>query len=180
MGDGLLCRLLRDLGLNCFVEDKYAQTSYAAGYEKADFDKADMALAFEVMEHLNHPKKELSLLFQQKPDTVIVSTIPYAGQGKDWWYLAPDTGQHIFFYSDKALKWIGEKFGYQAYRRGEYILYRKSFSKWDKRVINFLLGYKFTPFLRALLQLKKPVGIMADYNKQYEALQRRNKRDINE
>src|ERR1700730_9135404 len=28
-GDDLLCRLLRDYGLNCFVSDKYAKVTYA-------------------------------------------------------------------------------------------------------------------------------------------------------
>src|SRR5690349_10770988 len=47
-GDGLLCRLLRDYELNCFVRDKYASPTYAQGFDEPDFAQPDMIVAFEV------------------------------------------------------------------------------------------------------------------------------------
>ena len=51
-GDGLLCRLLRDYEVNCFVSDKYAAATYARAFVTPDFDRPDILLAFEVFEHL--------------------------------------------------------------------------------------------------------------------------------
>src|SRR5688572_10641672 len=41
-GDGLLCRLLRDYEINCFVKDKYASPTYAQGYTEPDFKVPDL------------------------------------------------------------------------------------------------------------------------------------------
>jgi hypothetical protein len=122
-GDGLLCRLLRDYGFNCYVSDKYANTSYAQGFTEQDFDKPDIVLAFEVVEHFARPAEDLAALFSPRPALVLLSTELFNGQDESWWYLTPETGQHIFFYSRAAMQLIAERYGYVALVSGSYILF---------------------------------------------------------
>ncbi len=122
-GDGLLCRLLRDYGLNCFVRDKYATPTYAQGFTEADFEKADLVVAFEVLEHFSNPKEDLDDVFALDARAVFVSTGIYRNEQGDWWYLAPETGQHLFFYSRKALDLIADKYGYGVLANGDFVLF---------------------------------------------------------
>jgi hypothetical protein len=42
----------------------------------------------------------------------VATTQVYRGEGKDWWYLSTQTGQHIFFYSEKCLELLAHKHGF--------------------------------------------------------------------
>jgi methyltransferase family protein len=122
-GDGLLCRFLRDYGLNCFVKDKYATPTYAQGFTEPDFQDPDLVIAFEVLEHFANPGRDLDSLFSLKPRVLFASTGIYTDEQGDWWYLAPETGQHVFFYSRKALDLIAEKYGYGLLANGDFVLF---------------------------------------------------------
>ena len=43
---------------------------------------------------------------------VIFTTELYTGQREDWWYLAPDLGQHVFFYSARGLEEFARTLGF--------------------------------------------------------------------
>ncbi len=58
------------------------------------------------------PATELAQLFETQADAFFFTTQPWRGQGLDWWYIVPQGGQHVFFYSDKALQQLAEKHGY--------------------------------------------------------------------
>jgi Methyltransferase domain len=111
-GDGLLCRLLRDRGLDAYTIDALGLPSYAQPFVGSLDKNYDLVTAFEVVEHFPNPRESLDQLFQRRPRFLLVSTEPYAGQGADWWYLAPDSGQHVFFYSEGALRWIAAHYNY--------------------------------------------------------------------
>jgi len=122
-GDGLLCRFLRDYGLNCFVKDKYANPTYAQGFTEPDFQDPDLVIAFEVLEHFANPARDLDGLFSLHPRVLFASTGIYTNEQGDWWYLTPETGQHVFFYSRKALDLIADKYGYGLLANGDFILF---------------------------------------------------------
>jgi hypothetical protein len=122
-GDGLLCRLLRDYGLNCFVEDKYAAPTYAQGYSDPDFETPDVIFAFEVFEHFTDPMSEVSALFAKRPKVLFGSTHQYVNQGADWAYLSRHSGHHIYFYSEGGMQVIGKRHGYRPARSGPYFLF---------------------------------------------------------
>jgi len=149
-GDGLLCRLLRDAELNCYVDDKYVQATYADGYTVPNFLNAELVLSFEVIEHFPSPSLNLSQLFSLAPQVVMLSTLVYEDQDSGWWYLAPDGGQHIFFYSKKSFTLISKKYGYNFFCAGHYIFLTKSKSVLKKWIIMTLLN-------RVGLQLIKPL-----------------------
>src|SRR3984893_5830290 len=117
-GGGLLCRLLRDYNVNCYVKDKYAVPTYAQGFSEPDFAAPNLVLAFEVLEHFATPAIELQDLFQSRPKVLLASTGIYNHQGANWWYLASKTGQHVFFYSKKAVKMVADRFGYSSLLSG--------------------------------------------------------------
>ena len=103
-GDGLLCRLLRDYNINCYVEDKYAIQTYGKGFTDQDFEIPDLITGFEVLEHYENPVVNLSNIFSYNPKVVLFTTALYNHQKEDWWYLSPEAGQHIFFYSKEAIE----------------------------------------------------------------------------
>lgn len=148
-GDGLLCRLLRDAELNCYVDDKYVKATYADGYTVPNFTNAELILSFEVIEHFPSPSLNLSKLFSLDPQVVMLSTLVYEGQDSGWWYLAQDGGQHIFFYSKKSFTLISKKYGYNHFYAGHYIFLTKSKSIIKKWIIKILLN-------KISLQLIKP------------------------
>jgi hypothetical protein len=165
-GDGLLCRLLRDYGLNCYLEDKYAKASYALAFTHQDFEKPELLLAFEVLEHFENPQQELQRLFQHNPKALLASTEPYAMQNADWWYLAPETGQHVFFYSHAAMRLIAKTWGYDLIRQGYYWLFIQSGAagRTRKTLAKILLSRPFLRFLGAILRLMPTPGVTRDFN----------------
>ena len=68
--------------------------------------------AFEVLEHFPDPAQDLEQLFDSRPALVIVATELFNGQDETWPYFAAEGGQHIFFYSPKAMTQIADRFGY--------------------------------------------------------------------
>lgn len=122
-GDGMLCRFLRDHGIDAYSCDRYAQPVYAQGFTDPSFSFPDFLTAFEVLEHLPDPAADLADIFTWNPKVVLLTTELFSGQGSDWWYLAPQSGQHVFFYSPKAVLLIAEKYGYMAVQMGGYLLF---------------------------------------------------------
>jgi len=152
-GDGLLCRLLRDYGLNCFVKDKYASATYAQGFTEPNFQSPDLVIAFEVLEHFPNPGRDLDNLFNLKPRVLLVSTGIYTNQQSDWWYLSLESGQHVFFYSKKALHFLAAKYGYGLVANGDFILFvrRSSLSYAKSALTKLVLNRVIIRLLRSLI-----------------------------
>ena len=118
-GGGLLCRLLRDCGLDAYTYDKYAEPVYARAFsvepEKLEPGQIALLSAIEVLEHCAEPAVEIGRLFAVRPRVLLATTVPYRGEGADWWYLGANAGQHVFFYSPKALQLLAERHGYDYF-----------------------------------------------------------------
>jgi hypothetical protein len=70
----------------------------------------DLTTAFEVFEHLQDPA-QLAMQLWPHTDQLLITTeiIPTPAPALDeWWYYAPEHGQHISFYTLDALRIIGE------------------------------------------------------------------------
>jgi hypothetical protein len=139
-GNGLLCRLLRDRTFNARVLDNYAANDFAQGFED-DGSKYNLICAFEVAEHFANPQREMALIFERSDSIVIIGTETYTGQGSDWWYLTPTSGQHVFFYSRKGMELLAETHGYH-YKpvRNLHIFSRQSFTKIEDILLSSLLS----------------------------------------
>lgn len=166
-GDGLHARLLRDHGLNAFVEDAHAQPGYAQGFTQPDFQSADLITAFEVMEHFANPAEDLNAIFNRGAKAVLASTTRWHGEGPDWWYLTPSTGQHIFFYSQAAIAMIAARFGYTLAASGNYLLFLKPELASSSRLglARLLLRSRLPRLWSSVLQLQQPRGSDADWRR---------------
>lgn len=166
-GDGLHTRLLRDHGFNAHVEDAHARPGYAQGFSSPDFETPDLITAFEVMEHFANPAHDLDQIFARGAKAVLASTARWHGEGADWWYLTPTTGQHIFFYSEAAIALIARQHGYVLAHSGNYLLFlRPALASGAKvRLIKLLLRGRLPRLWSSLLQLRQPKGPDADWKK---------------
>jgi hypothetical protein len=126
---GLFSRMMRDRGYNFFRSDPYSRNFYVPFHdvEECNVRSATVVTAFEVMEHLPDPRLEIDRLFSFSPDVFVASTEVYKDQTPDWWYYAPDIGQHVFFYSPSALQAIAECYEMHLISNGTlHIFCRKS------------------------------------------------------
>lgn len=122
-GYGILTRMLRDIGLDCYWTDKYAENLFARGFEDSGKEKYDMVTAFELMEHLENPVKELkSIIKKYHPRVFLFSTMLHNGNPpKDWWYFVPEGGQHITLYTKRSLELLANKFDLKLSTNGRNI-----------------------------------------------------------
>ena len=167
-GDGLLCRLLRDYGINCYVQDKYATPTYAQGFTQPNFSHPDLVIGFEVLEHFANPQTDLEDLFGYQSHTLLLSTALYTNQTNQWWYLLPESGQHVFFYSKQSLEWIAKKYRYSLIISGEFVLFTREKSTLKKNIAKLLLTKTMRRLLKALVVLLPAPGIEKDQALQME------------
>lgn len=113
-GLGLFTRLMRDRGLNFLSYDRYAKPFFSDRNNVTTIAGRSPAVvtAFEVLEHFPDPAQDLEQLFDSRPALVIVATELFNGQDETWPYFAAEGGQHVFFYSPKAMTQIADRFGY--------------------------------------------------------------------
>ncbi len=117
-GNGIFVRMMRDKGFNFYRYDKYAQNIYALYFDISNLPKEDhkfeLVTSFEVLEHFEDPLQEFEEMFSLSK-SVLCSTFLYspsvAADLQNWWYLGEMHGQHISFYTEKAIKIIAERFG---------------------------------------------------------------------
>lgn len=154
-GDGLLCRLLRDYNIEAYCVDKHASPTYAKGFEAAENFQPEVVVSFEVVEHFENPVEQLDGLFARNADLVFISTELYEGQDESWRYLMPSSGQHVFFYTQKALRDYAESKAYSAHFYGRYTLFVKK--SYQARLSSISLRSQFLKLLlnRYTLQLFK-------------------------
>ena len=111
--------MMRDRGWSYFAHEKYALPFYMDKFCAAPEDKKwGMISAFEVLEHLPNPRATLDLILRSATAYVFFTTGLWEGQGRDWDYLAPVQGHHIFFYTRKALQLAAQKYGYELHDLG--------------------------------------------------------------
>jgi hypothetical protein len=113
-GYGLLARLLRDIGFDCYTTDKYCQNLFAKGFEPGGGFEADALFAFEVLEHVEDPLRFLADAFSMyRCRTLVFSTLTFEGAPPpaDWWYYGFGHGQHVTFYQPGTLRALASKLG---------------------------------------------------------------------
>jgi len=119
-GYGLLTRQLRDRGIDMYHQDPLAENLFAQTFEgdaEGDYGAVTM---IEVFEHLSDPL-ELMETLARRAQLIIISTVLVPDPIEDiadWWYLIPDLGQHITFYTPAALTAMAEQLGMQVVTNG--------------------------------------------------------------
>jgi hypothetical protein len=144
-GYGAFVRLMRDEGYNFYRQDVYCDNLFAKHFDITDSKQThfDIVTGFEVLEHLSEPMKEIEDIFKYA-DTAIFSTdlVPNSiSEIENWIYLAEETGQHIGFFSTKAMELIATKFGKNYYCKNNHIHVFTN-KKLNPEQINFALKNK--------------------------------------
>ena len=159
-GYGMFVRMMRDSGFNFYRQDVYCENLFAKHFDIEDskLHRFDLVTAFEVLEHFENPLKEIAGIFQFS-DNLIFSTklVPDTIEEiEDWWYLAPETGQHIAFYHRKTMESIALKHGKKYYFNGKNLHLFTSENIPVERLDYVFSGKKHTNSFFGLL--KKPIS----------------------
>lgn len=116
-GYGVLTRLMRDRGFDFVHTDPYATNIFADGHTGTPGDERfDLVTAFEVLEHLVDPVTELAPV-AVATDRLLVTTqvLPSpAPRPGEWDYYAPESGQHITFYTARSLEALAGRLGFDG------------------------------------------------------------------
>jgi hypothetical protein len=112
-GYGVFVRLMRDKGYNFYRQDPFCENLFAKHFDITDgsLRKFDIVTAFEVFEHFVDPLPEIEKLLTYSENVIFSTTLtpPTDKELENWWYIAPETGQHVAFYSRKSMELIAEK-----------------------------------------------------------------------
>jgi hypothetical protein len=123
-GYGLFTRLMRDKGFDFWNTDKYCQNLFAEFNDLSNFPNDtdfELVTAFEVFEHLEDPINQIAEPLTYS-ENLLFSTelIPDNQENlKDWWYFTFETGQHVSFFTEKALFHLAEKYQRFFYTNGK-------------------------------------------------------------
>ncbi|PHK16081.1 hypothetical protein VF12_40245, partial [Nostoc linckia z15] len=118
-GYGMLVRMMRDAGFNFYRQDLHCANLYAESFDITDIEpfKAELLTAFEVMEHLPDPVREVEKMLALSDSILFSTTVQPAGVvlPETWWYFIPETGQHVSLYSRASLEELAKSFNLNYY-----------------------------------------------------------------
>jgi len=163
-GNGMFVRMMRDRGFDFYWYDKYALNQFAEGFEAPQDKRYSLLTAFEVFEHLPQPIEAIEEMFRYS-DTLIFSTrlLPrWKIAPADWWYFAPDTGQHIALYTRESLEFIAKKFNVRLSSNG-ISLHALSPRSIPNVILKTLSFSPFTWTLSRLLNIRRRSLLGHDY-----------------
>lgn len=185
-GYGLLTRMLRDIGFDCYTWDKYCDNIFAKAFEAEGGRQADLLLAFEVMEHLEDPAAFVAdKMAEHGCRSLVFSTQLYSGDmpERDWWYLSLETGQHISLFGKRTLLTLAENLGLSYYRiKGDThlltdrrlgrvdqaLLFKKPWSRWYRQYVrrqrrhNCRIPQDYERIKSTIIGMSDAVGTQAD------------------
>ncbi len=122
-GYGMFVRMMRDKGYPFFRQDIYCDNLFSKGFDISENPdlKIDVVTAFEVFEHLSNPLNEIEKMLAYAENIIFSTVLLPANKNefKDWWYVTPQTGQHIAFYSIASLQFIAKKYNLNLYTNNQ-------------------------------------------------------------
>nr|WP_121269741.1 class I SAM-dependent methyltransferase [Pedobacter schmidteae] len=115
-GYGIFTRMMRDKGYDFYHHDNYCKNIFAEFFDLSDCNQKndfELVSAFEVLEHLANPLEEIEKIASLGKNMLVTTMIQpeHLESIDDWWYFIPETGQHISFYTLKALEYIAKELG---------------------------------------------------------------------
>lgn len=158
-GFGLYTRWMRDVGFNFYWSDPFTSNLLARGFEAAEGDRFLLATSFESFEHFENPHEDLKKILHLS-DNILLSTelLPSPTPPlSNWWYYAPEHGQHIAFYTKQSFSVLAKKYGLHYYNSDNiHLLTKKQLSLFGRVIFAlpfskyfFYVGsYFIAPFMK--------------------------------
>lgn len=161
-GYGIFVRLMRDVGFDFYLEDKFCENLVARGFNGKE-EKYELITSFESFEHFPDPISEIKELLKKSNNILFTTELMPDGKlpKNDWWYYSKTSGQHISFYSQKTLKFIAKKFGLKFYTNGFLHLLCKNepeLKTSDLFIFTHLLKQKLTLIFYKIIGKKKKIS----------------------
>lgn len=119
-GYGLLTRMARDRGLDCVNFDPYVKDLFSGPARVHTEVSAGIAVASEVFLHLPDPLSALNNLLAHSDTVLVTAVVPPEDMSADWWYLMPETGQHVAFFPVSALEELARRSGTRLHTDGRF------------------------------------------------------------
>lgn len=157
-GLGVFTRSMRDIGFNFYWDDPYTKNEVARGFEGSLDRRYDLVTTFESFEHFNDPMAEVARILELTDTIILTTDLVPNNVDKNWWYVAPEHGQHIAFHTKKSFRAMEAKYGLHYYNaKNIHILTKKKLGIISRIFLSFryakeflYLGYYFfSPFLKS-------------------------------
>ncbi len=162
-GYGVLTRLMRDLGMDFYWNDKYAKNLFARGFSHK-FQKIKAITCLECFEHFNEPIREIENILNISKNIFFSTTllpIDNPPKPEKWWYYGLEHGQHISFYSIKTLKIMAKKFHLNFYTNNTdlHFFTEKNINNKIFKILMFLSKFNIDLFIKKIIKSK----VIQDY-----------------
>lgn len=157
-GYGMFTRMMRDIGLDYFWDDKYTENLIGLGFERPkQKTQFELVSTFECFEHWVNPMEEIEVILKETDSIFFTTNLISrpAPKPDDWWYYGFDHGQHVAFHSMDSLKYVAQKFGMEFHsKRGFHLLTNKKINKLAFKMIVELASRGFFFWLNSSYQSK--------------------------
>lgn len=116
-GPGLLTRIMRDFGFDCWNFDKYSEHPFDGYFhiKNDSYLNFNVVFALESFEHLENPLDSLFELLNNVNYFIFTTEILEDSCGKPserkWWYFMPESGQHVTFVTRDGIKKFSKEIG---------------------------------------------------------------------
>ena len=163
-GSGIFVRRMRDIGFDFIRSDAFSKNLFARCFDITDFPNQNqfgLVTSFEVFEHLPNPLDDVNALFKLSNSIFFTTSIKpsIVLNPKDWDYIAPYHGQHVSFYSVKALHKLAELTGSKLLTDGKsiHLLTKENVSYDNEKFINVIHNYRSGILNKGLFWLGKKI-----------------------
>jgi len=138
-GYGLLARIMRDRGLDFGSHDIHTRPLFVEQSEISESDTFELVTMSEVALHLTDPVPVFKKILESTNTLVFTAVIAPNVIPNDWWYLMPDTGQHVSIYHKETLKALANQLGVRITSDGRFfhVLHRERLGIKSRLVIKF-------------------------------------------
>ena len=160
-GYGLLSRIMRDRGLDFVSHDIYTRPLFVESSSNLNSETFELITMSEVALHLVDPVPVFTKIMESTDVLVFTAVIAPTVIPNDWWYLMPDTGQHVAIYHEETLQALAKKLGVQVTSDGRFfhVLHRKSLGVKSRLIIKSRpLAFAFAWFNATTRLVKRGLG----------------------